>query len=124
MPEYHSILKSLGSNSIIEVDIFSKTATVTVEVWTLPFRSVGGTLCILWPPASLLSSVKSSPIISIETSPDLESNRRCFQPTRVKCLMYAMPKSLTKSLESSPPSAERISKIRFILNSQKRSAYY
>lgn len=50
----------------------------------------------------------------MEISPSRVSNRRCFQPRRPKSLMYAAAKSLTKNLESSPPSAERISMTRFM----------
>lgn len=41
-----SIRRSMGSGS-------GRTATVTVLVWTRPRRSVGGTRCHRWPPASL-----------------------------------------------------------------------
>lgn len=66
------------------------------------------------PPCSLLSSERFSPSTSMEISPWRESNRRCFQPRRPKSLMYAEAKSFEKSLESSPPSAERISMTRFM----------
>ncbi len=40
------------------------TATVTVDEWTRPFRSVRGHLWILCPPASALMSPTPSPDIS------------------------------------------------------------
>lgn len=67
------------------------------------------------PPLSLLSTDRSSPITSIETSPSRSSMMRCFQPNRENILVYDFARSFAKSLASSPPSAERISRIRFMI---------
>ena len=119
VPENHSTLKStlLYSTAFTLPGVI--TATVTVDVCTLPLRSVGGTLCILCPPGSLSSPVKSAPSTSIEIVSD--PDWRCIQPTRLKCFVYACAKSNAKSFASSPPSAALISMIRFMLFSLKIS---
>lgn len=115
VPEYHSTRKSRSLNSTGRTDSASTTATVTVDVWTLPLRSVGGTRCMRWPPGSLSRPTKSLPHTSIDIAATL-STGRCLQPTRSKNRMYAEAKSLANNFESSPPSAGRISSIRFIGN--------
>jgi hypothetical protein len=67
VPEYHSILKSRSFQETLGVSCGSITATVTVDVWTRPLRSVGGTRWILCPPASFISWERSVPVTTIET---------------------------------------------------------
>jgi len=51
-----------------------KVATVTVEVWTRPLRSVGGILCHLWPPDSLANTFSVFlPVTRNTTIPGLSS---------------------------------------------------
>ena len=114
VPLYHSILKSESTYCVSCISGFI-TATVTVLVWTLPLRSVGGQRCILWPPDSFSKSDRSVPVTSMCISPGSVFIIWLIQPTRLKWRWYAWARSAIKILLSRPPSAARISIIRLIL---------
>lgn len=80
VPLYHSIFSSESATPTLTTD-GSITATVTVEVWTLPLRSVGGTRCMRWPPGSLNKPDKSLPSTAMCISPSRAETRRVVQPT-------------------------------------------
>jgi hypothetical protein len=72
-PENHSTLKSpsLRESHTVRLAWSEMTATVTVDVWVLPRRSVGGTLWNRWPPASASNPLSSFP----------KTRRICVFPT-------------------------------------------
>ena len=113
VPENQSISQSCWLK-LTTVTSGSMIATVTVDVCTRPFRSVGGTRCILCPPDSDSRLVRSGPLTWMCISPGQEPCMRVSQPTLVANRRYASARSLTNSFASSPPSAARISITRFI----------
>lgn len=114
VPENHStrISSSLSVNSGALSG--SVMATVTVDVWTRPRFSVGGTLWTLCPPASFSRGVRSSPDTSIRSCRVGLSSDLLFQPRRAKSFPYASASSRAKRKLSSPPSAGLISTMRFM----------
>lgn len=71
---FGGISKSIDSGS-------GKTATVIVEVWTRPLRSVGGIRCHRWPPASFANAVAApGPSIERLTYPGSCSMRSTLKP--------------------------------------------
>ena len=93
------------------------TATVTVLVCTRPRFSVGGTRWTLCPPASLVRDERSCPSTRRTNMPDAECSMVVSQPNRWHIRRYALARSWTNSLLSSPPSAARISMYRIIISS-------
>lgn len=86
-PEYHSILTSRGLISRPGASVREMTATVTVDEWTRPRRSVLGILWILTGPASRLSEADLGPLkdIDMEGLPRRVSgagSQLASQPTR------------------------------------------
>src|SRR5688500_1126782 len=68
---------SVGSISTCRGPSSFITATVMVDVWTRPLRSVGGVLCQRWPPASGRKvSYASGPITSASKMPGRASRTR------------------------------------------------
>lgn len=62
--------RSAGRRASSPSDGAGRTATVTVLVWTRPRRSVGGTRCHRWPPASCAKAASApGPVISTTQSP-------------------------------------------------------
>ena len=114
VPENHStrISSTLSVNSGALSG--SVMATVTVDVWTRPRFSVGGTLWTLCPPASFSRGVRSSPDTSIRSCRVGLSSDLLFQPRRAKSFPYASASSRAKRKLSSPPSAGLISTMRFM----------
>jgi len=85
-PLYHSTRKSDGSrrDASVERDVSPSTATVTVEEWTRPRLSFGGTRCTRCPPASADSLSTPLPLTSrVMTFPCLSAPAEAwhFQPS-------------------------------------------
>ena len=122
-PEERNTCISISAGFILTsaVSISGRTATVAVEVWTLPPDSVSGTRWTRWTPLSNLNRDQAPSPSTVKTisftppsSVSLAESTSMCQPLDSAYMEYIRNREWANRAASSPPTPARISTMTFL----------